>query len=58
MTQSTPMSRNTSLISRNTCKESQNPLPTKTYSVGFKNDAELLNKKGGQKIKPLWIYFM
>ena len=37
------LSNVTSLISRDTYKESQNALMTKTYSVGFSHEAELMS---------------
>ena len=39
------LSSKTRLTLKDTCKESQNPSVTKTYSVGFKDDAELSCKK-------------
>ena len=35
-------------------KESQIPLLTKAYSVGFNHNAELSHKKWSQKINPFW----
>ena len=55
MTQLISISREASLTSRDICKESKNPSVTKTYSVGFKHDAELQSKQECQKTKPFWI---
>ena len=46
------LSRKTSLTSRDTHKEIQNPLGIKTYLEGFNYDAKLSYKKWSQKIKP------
>ena len=48
----------TSLTSRDTCKESQNPSVNNIYLVGFNHHAKLLCKKWSQKTKPIWGCFM
>ena len=51
-------SNKTSLISRDTRKESQNPSVNKTYSVGFNHDTKLLWKYEIKKIKSSCWYLV